>query len=146
MDILDQIRGELADVVIYSVDIEAATPETTLESLGIDSLDRIELVMKIEERFEIEISHEEAKACATVGDILKLVDSKLDHTARDRVNKVNEVAVVLWGAYSRGVGGVAFNGDPLPDWATFAGDPAKKTQSEAWLLAAGAVLDHLQKA
>lgn len=46
------------------------------------------------------------------------------------------VAEELYTTYCAAVGGVAFNGDPLPDWATFAADPAKTKQSEAWLATA----------
>ena len=36
-------------------------------------------------------------------------------------------------AYCVAVGGKAFNGDPLPDWATFRADPTKRKQSDAWV-------------
>lgn len=77
MDILDQIRGDIGGCTAPDVDVAAITAETTLESLGIDSLDRIELVMRIEERFEIEISHAEARECVSVGGIVKLIETKL---------------------------------------------------------------------
>lgn len=46
------------------------------------------------------------------------------------------LAPALYSAYCAAVGGVAFNGDPLPDWQTFRADPAKLKQSEAWMAAA----------
>jgi hypothetical protein len=46
------------------------------------------------------------------------------------------VAEELYAAYCAAVGGVAFNGDPLPVWKEFAADPAKEKQSGAWLAAA----------
>jgi len=46
------------------------------------------------------------------------------------------VAEELYTAYCKAVGGLAFNGDPLPDWKTFAADVTKKKQSDAWLAAA----------
>ena len=46
------------------------------------------------------------------------------------------VAREMYTAYCAAVGGVAFNGDPLPDWGAFAADPAKAKQSGAWLAAA----------
>lgn len=55
----------------------------------------------------------------------------------------NIVAEELYTAYCAAVGGVAFNGDPLPDWATFAADPAKEKQSNAWLVAADRVMQLL---
>jgi len=41
-------------------------------------------------------------------------------------------ADLLYSVYCEGVGGVAFNGDPLPSWADFAGDAAKQKQADAW--------------
>lgn len=42
----------------------------------------------------------------------------------------------IYTAYCAAVGGVAFNGDPLPSWHEFYSDPNKTKQSEAWLVAA----------
>jgi hypothetical protein len=36
------------------------------------------------------------------------------------------------------VGSKAFNGDPLPNWDAFRSDPAKKKQSDAWIVTAEA--------
>ncbi len=46
------------------------------------------------------------------------------------------VAEELYTAYCEAVGGVAFNGDPLPKWKEFSEDPAKTKQYIAWLAAA----------
>jgi hypothetical protein len=46
------------------------------------------------------------------------------------------VANELYNAYCNAVGGVAHNGDPLPDWDSFSKDPTKQKQSNAWLAAA----------
>jgi hypothetical protein len=44
-----------------------------------------------------------------------------------------EIAGQLYEHYCDAVGGKAFNGDPLPDWATFRSDPKKTLQSDAWV-------------
>ncbi len=41
-------------------------------------------------------------------------------------------AKYLYETYCTHVGGRAFNGDALPDWETFSGDPEKTTQASAW--------------
>lgn len=46
------------------------------------------------------------------------------------------VAERMYEAYCKGVGGIAFNGDPLPDWKTFRADQSKRKQSDAWVAAA----------
>ena len=53
------------------------------------------------------------------------------------------VANELYTTYCAAVGGVAWNGDVLPDWATFVSDPAKTKQAEGWLAAADRALDLL---
>lgn len=51
-------------------------PETVLAELGMDSLDHIELVMAVEEEFEVEISNDEADSLKTVADVIALVERK----------------------------------------------------------------------
>lgn len=50
--------------------------ETTFESLGIDSLDTVEMVMDLEEELGIELELEEK--VATVGELADYIESKLD--------------------------------------------------------------------
>ncbi len=42
------------------------------------------------------------------------------------------IAYALYGEYCAAVGGVAFNGDPLPDAPTFFNDPLKSVKANAW--------------
>lgn len=51
------------------------------------------------------------------------------------------IAEEMYEAYCAEVGGVAFNGDPLPAWREFRADPAKRKQSDGWIAAAERVLD-----
>jgi hypothetical protein len=53
------------------------------------------------------------------------------------------IAEELYEAYCKAVGGVAYNGDPLPSWPEFYNDPNKKKQSEAWLAAADRAIELL---
>jgi len=52
------------------------------------------------------------------------------------MGKIEQIAGELYTAYCEAVGGVAFNGDPLPSWSTFRADPKKGKQSDAWIAAA----------
>lgn len=49
-----------------------------IEDLGADSLDIVELVMALEEEYDIEISDEDAEKILTVGDAIKYIQN---HTA-----------------------------------------------------------------
>ena len=47
-----------------------------------------------------------------------------------------DLAGWLYETYCGAVGRKAFDGKPLPAWIDFRADPAKKLQSDAWLLVA----------
>ena len=46
------------------------------EDLGADSLDVVELVMELEDEFDMEISDDDAEKIATVGDAVNYINSK----------------------------------------------------------------------
>jgi acyl carrier protein len=52
-------------------------PETALYDLGMDSLDHIEVIMCLEEEFEIEIDDDEAMKAKTIDDLVVLVENLL---------------------------------------------------------------------
>jgi len=56
---------------------DKVVPEATLESLGADSLDFIELIMVLEEELAIEIPDQDAEKLNTVGDIIDYYKKKL---------------------------------------------------------------------
>lgn len=47
------------------------------EDLGADSLDVVELVMELEDEFDMEISDEDAEKIATVGDAISYIETKI---------------------------------------------------------------------
>ncbi|MBC8415896.1 MAG: acyl carrier protein, partial [Candidatus Cloacimonetes bacterium] len=54
------------------------TPEASfIEDLGADSLDTVELIMKFEEEFDIDIADEEAEKLTTVGKAIEYLKQKL---------------------------------------------------------------------
>lgn len=48
-----------------------------IEDLGADSLDTVELIMKMEEEFDLDIPDEEAENLKTVNDVVKYISEKL---------------------------------------------------------------------
>ena len=68
----EKLQEIIAEVL--SIDTAGITEETTfVDDLGADSLDIFQIVMGIEEAFEIEIPTEEAEKISTVGDAVEQI-------------------------------------------------------------------------
>jgi len=59
------------------VGIEKLNMDTTFEDIDADSLDIVELVMALEEEFDLEISDQEIENIKTVGDVVRYIESKV---------------------------------------------------------------------
>ena len=71
-------RFKKCAVEVLAVDASAVTPEANFaDDLDADSLDLVELVLALEEEFDITVEEEELSDVATVGDAVTLVESKL---------------------------------------------------------------------
>jgi acyl carrier protein len=65
-------------VEVLAVDASQVTPEASFgDDLGADSLDLVELVMALEETFDIEVAEDELKEIKTVGEAFDLIYNKL---------------------------------------------------------------------
>jgi len=71
----DKVKEVLAEHL--SIDVDKVIPTADLvDDLGADSLDGIELIMKLEETFNITIPDDEADKIKTVQDAIDMVSSK----------------------------------------------------------------------
>ena len=76
MTVETKVRKVIAQK-ISGIDIEDIVPEASLiEDLGADSLTIVELVMSMEEIFEIEIDEDDAEKLLTVQDAVDFIKSK----------------------------------------------------------------------
>lgn len=75
MDILEKVRDIVAEQL--NVDKKDIKLETTFEDLEADSLDVVELIMKLEEEFDIEIPDEDAEKIRVVGSAVEYITEKL---------------------------------------------------------------------
>jgi acyl carrier protein len=66
---LTELVKKVADEAV-DVDLSDATPQTPLRSLGMDSLDQLELVSALEDRLEVCIPDSQVKGLETVGDLI----------------------------------------------------------------------------
>ena len=70
---------DITEVVVeqLSVSADEVKPDAKfVEDLGADSLDVVELVMALEEKFDIEIPDDEAEKIQTVADVVAYIESK----------------------------------------------------------------------
>ncbi len=71
----EKIKSIIAEQL--GVKPEEVTPQASfIDDLGADSLDTVELIMALEEEFNIEIPDEDAEKMTTVGDAIKYIESK----------------------------------------------------------------------
>jgi acyl carrier protein len=70
---VEKLLAELGDWEPTSLSDDAHV----FRDLGFNSLDSISMIMDAEEHFEIEILDEEAESVHTVGDLVRLIESKL---------------------------------------------------------------------
>ncbi len=69
-----KVRGIITEQLAVSED-EVTEKASFVDDLGADSLDTVELVMALEEEFNIEISDEDAEKLRTVGDAVTYIES-----------------------------------------------------------------------
>jgi acyl carrier protein len=76
----DEIREKVIEIICKQVDVDKTkvTPETKIaEDLGADSLARAEMVMDIEDEFDITIPDDAETRIKTVGDTVVFIEEQL---------------------------------------------------------------------
>lgn len=73
MAIFDDVKEVVVEQLNVSPD-EVKMESKFVEDLGADSLDVVELVMALEEKFNIEIPDDQAEKIQTVGDAVKFIE------------------------------------------------------------------------
>ena len=73
-EIETKVREKIAEQLGVAAD-EVTSESSFIEDLGADSLDIVELVMALEEEFNIEISDEDAEKIRTVKDVVSYIEA-----------------------------------------------------------------------
>jgi len=74
----ERVRTIICDQLAVESDKVTQTA-SFIDDLGADSLDIVELVMTMEEEFDLDIPDEDAEKMKTVGDVVKYIASKSTH-------------------------------------------------------------------
>ena len=75
--VFDQVKESLADIL--SCDADKIELDTDLvRDLGVDSIDTVELIMAVEDTYDIQISDKDAEDLKTVGDVVEFIEDHLE--------------------------------------------------------------------
>lgn len=71
--VFDKVKEIISDKL--GINEDEITMDTLFEDLGADSLDIVELIMAIEEEYDVQVSDSEAEKAKTVGDVVKYINT-----------------------------------------------------------------------
>ena len=71
------IKKTVSEILSKRCDVSSLKEEDSLQSLGLDSLDLVEVMLEIEDALGIEFDSEEIQEVTSLGDVLKLIQTKL---------------------------------------------------------------------
>jgi len=74
MALFDEVKAIVVEQLNVNED-EVKEESKFVEDLGADSLDVVELVMALEEKFDVEIPDEDAEKIVTVSDAMKYIEN-----------------------------------------------------------------------
>jgi acyl carrier protein len=75
---LEAVTQEIIDLVLAEVGTVDLTTDSTLQSVGLDSLKVMSLIFKIEARYDFLLDDEDADDLRTVGDLAALVVRRIE--------------------------------------------------------------------
>ena len=75
------IFEEIRDIIVAQMDCDPASinEDTNItDDIGCDSLDVVEMLMAVEEKYGFELDNDEAIGIKTVGEVVRLIENKLN--------------------------------------------------------------------
>lgn len=75
-DTFENVKSVIAEELEVAED-QIEMTSMIVDDLGADSLDVVELIMRLEEKFDVEIPDEEAEKIQTVGDAVNYIQNRL---------------------------------------------------------------------
>lgn len=76
----ESILKDLQEIILSEskINIGTISPEMTFAELGIDSMERIRVVIKVERKYSIEFTEKEAAKIDTIGDLVNYIESNCE--------------------------------------------------------------------
>jgi len=84
-EVKQKVIEVISEQVAYDQD-DPITEDMTLEDLTMDSLDKVEVLMSLEEEYDVNITDEDAEKCVTVKDVVDLMDRVLNPAESEEVS------------------------------------------------------------
>jgi len=79
--VLNMVFEKVRTILVEQLDVheDAVNMEASIvDDLEADSLDVVDIVMSLEEEFDVEVSDDDIEGLKTVGDIVKYIEAKVD--------------------------------------------------------------------
>ena len=78
------LESDLIDLISKEalIDADKLKKDATLEAIGMDSVDLVSVVFAIEDKYGVAIGENELEKNATLGDVLALIEAKIDEKAK----------------------------------------------------------------
>ena len=86
MSLLDDVRAVIVEQLGVKPD-EVKPTASFRDDFGADSLDAVEFIMALEEKFGIEIPDDDAEKMQTVDDAIKYIENKMNNPRDNRENE-----------------------------------------------------------
>ncbi|CAL5223045.1 g5501 [Coccomyxa viridis] len=74
--VLEDVRGIIAEQL--GTDLDKVSPDSKFVDLGADSLDTVEIMMALEEKFDLQLDEEGAEKISTVQEAADLISQQID--------------------------------------------------------------------
>ncbi len=75
---MSEKRDEVIQMIKEKLNVQEIDKNATISTYGLDSLDVVEFLLDLEDRFNITFDSAETKGLKTVGELLDLIDKKLN--------------------------------------------------------------------
>lgn len=76
-EIVDKLCDMMKETCETDIDLESVSDETTIETLGFDSLSILDLIYDVQQCFDVEFEAEELVNVKTVGELASFLQTKL---------------------------------------------------------------------